>query len=413
MYWGSLHHEIIHQIRGGQAMKAVVFKDTREVVVDEVPDPKIEEATDAIVNVTSSCICGTDLHMYDGRTGATPGLLLGHEPLGVVAEVGKAVELVKPGDRVVIPTHLFCGLCFNCVRGYSAACLRVRPGSFGAAYGYAGMGPYRGALAPLLRVPYADANCVLLPGQPGDEHEDDFVLLADAFVTGWHATELCDVTAGTSVAIWGSGAIGLLAAYSSMLKGAGEVYVIDHIPERLAKAEEIGATPINFEAGDPVEQVKELRKSRFGRTSPWCAAPMDGVMCAIDAVGFQAHDEKHSSQERPTQVPEDIARLINPTGRVAIAGVYTEKDLTPAPEGAANGELKVHWATFFNKGVPVGFGRTNDRRYTTRLRDLIIAGRAHPGTIVSHHASLEEAPGLFRAFDQRADGVIKVVVNPN
>src|ERR1700716_1207321 len=181
------------------AMKAVVFADTRSVVVDEVSDAVVEEPSDVVVRVTSSAICGTDLHMYDGRTGANAGLVLGHEPLGVVDQVGSAVELVKAGDRVVIPTHLYCGVCVNCARGSSAACLRVRPGGFGAAYGYAGMGPYRGAQAELLRVPFADANCIRLPGEPGDAHEDDFVLLADAFVTGWHATTLADVHAGDTV----------------------------------------------------------------------------------------------------------------------------------------------------------------------------------------------------------------------
>lgn len=131
--------------------------------------------------------------MYDGRTGAIPGVVLGHEPLGVVEHVGPAVETVTPGMRVVVPTHLYCGTCHMCARGLSASCLRARPEGLGAAYGYAGMGPYRGALAELLRVPWADANCIRVPGEPGDEHEDDFVLLADAFVTGWHATTLADV----------------------------------------------------------------------------------------------------------------------------------------------------------------------------------------------------------------------------
>jgi glutathione-independent formaldehyde dehydrogenase len=221
-------------------MRAVVFQDTRRVEVRQVPDATIEDPGDVVVRVTSSAVCGTDLHMYDGRTGAQPGLVLGHEPLGVVEEVGGAVTLLRPGERVVVPTHLFCGLCFNCIRGYTAACLRVRPGSVGAAYGYAGMGPYRGAQADLLRVPYADANCVSLPGEPGDESEDDFVLLADAFVTGWHATELAEVTPAASVAIFGAGAVGLLAAYSALLRGAGEVYVVDRVPERLDKAGALG-----------------------------------------------------------------------------------------------------------------------------------------------------------------------------
>ena len=148
-------------------MRAVVYQGTRDVGVQTVDDAVLEDPEDVVIEVTSSAICGTDLHMYDGRTGAEPGLVLGHEPLGVVRAVGEDVHLVRPGQRVAIPTHLFCGVCYNCARGYSAACLRVRPGGFGAAYGYAGMGPYRGAQADLLRVPFADANCIPLPGEPG------------------------------------------------------------------------------------------------------------------------------------------------------------------------------------------------------------------------------------------------------
>jgi glutathione-independent formaldehyde dehydrogenase len=391
-------------------MRAVVFEGTRQVGVHEVDDAVIEEPSDVVIRVTSSAICGTDLHMYDGRTGAEPGLVLGHEPLGVVEQAGSAVTLVRPGDRVVIPTHLFCGLCFNCVRGYSAACLRVRPGGFGAAYGYAGLGPYRGAQARLLRVPFADANCVRVPGQPGDDREDDFVLLADCFVTGWHATELARVgTAPGPVAIFGAGAIGLMAAYSALLKGAGEVYVVDWIEARLAKAAELGATAVDFTAGDPVQQIRELRRSRG---LPPGETGMDGVQHAIDAVGFQARNRSRPGTELPTQVIDDVARLVNPTGHVGIAGVYADNDLHPAPEGRADGALTVPWATFFGKGVSVGFGRTNDRRYTTLLRDLVVSGRARPGRIVTHHGGLDDAPGLFRSFDARADGVIKAVLHP-
>ncbi|HWG62730.1 MAG TPA: glutathione-independent formaldehyde dehydrogenase [Streptosporangiaceae bacterium] len=391
-------------------MKAVVYEGTRQVGVQEVADAVLEDPEDVVIRVTSSAICGTDLHMYDGRTGAEPGLVLGHEPLGVIEQAGEAVRLVGPGDRVVIPTHLYCGLCYNCARGYSAACLRVRPGGFGAAYGYAGMGPYRGAQADLLRVPFADANCIPVPGSPGDDLEDDFVLLADAFVTGWHATELARVgPAPGPVAVFGAGAIGLLSAYSALLKGAGEVYVVDWIDARLAKAAEIGATPVDFRAGDPVEQIRQMRRTRglpLGETA------MDGVQHGIDAVGFQARDRSRPETERPGQVVEDLARLVNPTGHVGIAGVYAEKDLHPAPGGSADGALTVPWATFFAKGVSVGLGRTHDRRYTTLLRDLVVSGRARPGIIVTHHGGLPDAPDLFRAFDARADGVIKAVLRP-
>jgi glutathione-independent formaldehyde dehydrogenase len=390
-------------------MKAVVFQDTRRVGVEEVVDATIEEPTDVVVRITSSAICGTDLHMYDGRTGATPGLVFGHEPLGVVEEVGEAVSMVRRGDRVVIPTHLYCGVCVNCARGYSAACLRVRPGGFGAAYGYAGMGHYRGAHAELLRVPFADANCIPLPGEPGDDREDDFVLLADCFVTGWHATELAGVAPGCTVAIFGAGAIGLMAAYSALIKGAAEVYVVDQITERLDKAGELGATPVDFSKGDPVEQIKELRR-RAGL--PIGEEAMDGVQKGIDAVGFQAVDREEPSQEDPNGVIADLARLVNPTGHIGIAGVYAERDLTPSARGRSDGRITAPWATLFNKGVSVNFGRTNDRRYTTRLRDLVVAGRARPGSIVSHHGSLEDGPRLYNSFDRRTDGVIKAVLRP-
>ncbi|TDC00729.1 alcohol dehydrogenase [Nonomuraea longispora] len=390
-------------------MRAVVFAHAHSVTVQNVSDAVIEEPGDVVIRVTSSAICGTDLHMYDGRTGATPGLVLGHEPLGVVEQAGRAVEMVKPGDRVVIPTHVYCGVCVNCARGLSAACLRVRPGGFGAAYGYAGMGPYRGAQAELLRVPFADANCVKVPGQPGDGMEDDLVLLADAFVTGWHATELAQLRAGMTVAVFGAGTIGLLAAYSALLKGAAEVYVVDAVRERLDKAAEIGAVPVDYRRGDPVDQIRELRMDRG--LAPGEEA-MRGVDAGIDAVGFQAYGRQERGVENPRQVVDDLARLVNPTGHLAVIGVYPEQDLNPAPEGHADGRLTVPWGTFFSKGISVRFGRTHDRRYTVLLRDMVLSGRARPGVVVTHHGRLDDAPGLYRAFDQRADGVVKAVLRP-
>jgi glutathione-independent formaldehyde dehydrogenase len=390
-------------------VKAVVYEDTRRVGVHEVEDAFIEDPADIVVRLTSTAICGSDLHMFDGRTGAEPGHVIGHEPLGIVEQAGHDVSLLAVGDRVVVPTHPFCGLCLNCKRGYTAACLRVRPGGCGAAYGYAGMGPYRGAQAEQLRVPFADANTVTLPGEPGDEREDDFLMLADAFVTGWHAAELAHVQPGATVAVFGAGTVGLLAAYSALLRGASEVYVVDRVPERLDAAGELGATPINFEDGDPVEQIRELRRRRG---VPIGEEQMDGVMNGIDAVGFQALDRGDPSRENPSQVISDLARLVNPTGHLAIAGVYAEKDLHPAAQGSADGSLHVPWATFFGKGVSVNFGRTHDGRYTRLLRDLVIAGKARPGRIVSHHGTLDDAPGFYQSFDRRADGIVKAALHP-
>ncbi|MFF7329590.1 alcohol dehydrogenase catalytic domain-containing protein [Streptomyces sp. NPDC008150] len=394
-------------------MKAVVYDGPRTVSVHDVPDPEIEHPTDVVVRVTSSALCGTDLHMYDGRTGAEPGLVLGHEPLGVVERAGNAVTAVSEGDRVVLPTHLYCGTCPQCARGLTAACSRIRPGAFGAAYGYAGMGPFRGAQAELLRVPFADANCVPLPGTPGDRHEDAFVLLADAFVTGWHATELAGVGPGDSVAVFGAGTVGLLAAHAALIRGAGQVYVVDHVPRRLAVAAEFGAVPVDFSDGDPVEQI---RSHRADLGLPPGERGTDGVDRAIDAVGFQCLDRASARggepRENPRQVISDIARLVNPAGGVGVAGVYAAKDLDPAPEGHADGSLRVPWATLFDKGVRVGFGRTHDRRYTRLLRDLILDGRACPEKVITHHGSLADAPRLYRAFDRRAEGVVKAALRP-
>ena len=211
-------------------MKAVVYNGARDVRVEDVPEPRIEEPTDAIVRITSSGICGSDLHMYDGHTPAEPGIILGHEPMGVVEEVGDGVSIIKEGDRVVMPFNVACGTCYNCLRGYSSACLVMNPQGAGAAYGYVTMGPYRGAQAEMLRVPRADWACLKLPGRPGDDKEDDYVMLADVFPTAFHATEMAKVSSGKTVAVFGAGPVGLLSAYCSMLKGASEVYVVDRSP---------------------------------------------------------------------------------------------------------------------------------------------------------------------------------------
>ncbi|SCG73243.1 glutathione-independent formaldehyde dehydrogenase [Micromonospora inositola] len=389
-------------------MRAVVYQGVRNVEVREVPDATLQAETDALVRITSTALCGTDLHMYDGRTGAEPGLVFGHEPLGVVERVGSAVQTLRPGTRVVVPTHLFCGTCAMCARGLSALCLRARPEGPGAAYGYAGMGPYRGAQAELLRVPWADANCLPLPGEPGDGHEDDFVLLADAFVTGWHsAATLADVHAGDTVAVLGAGTIGLLSAYSARLLGARVVYCVDGVDARLDKAGELGAVPVDFRRADPVAQI---HADRARRGLPIGEEKLPGVDKVIDAVGFQAHDRAHPDRERPDQVLADAARLVNPGGAVAVAGVYPEKDTDPRTGGSADGHLNAPWGTLFAKGVGVRFGRTHDRRYTRLLRDLVVSGQARPGVIVTHHGALADAPALYRHFDRREHGLIKAVL---
>jgi glutathione-independent formaldehyde dehydrogenase len=189
-------------------MRAVVWKGPGKVSVDDVPDPRIESATDVLVRISTAGICGSDLHMYEGRTAAKPGVVMGHENMGVIEEVGDAVKQLSPGDRVVLPFNVSCGTCFNCSRGYTNACLVANDEAAGSAYGYVGMGPWRGGQAELLRVPWGEANCIKLPGKPGDDLEDDFLLLSDIFPTGYHAAEMAKVSPGTTVAVFGAGPVG-------------------------------------------------------------------------------------------------------------------------------------------------------------------------------------------------------------
>lgn len=400
-------------------MQAVVLKEGREVRVEEVEDPRIESPTDAIVRITSTGICGSDLHMYEGRTAAGPGMVMGHENMGVVAEVGSAVVGIRKGDRVVLPFNIACGTCFDCTRGDTHACLIANPESPSAAYGYAGMGPYRGGQAELLRVPFADFNCLKLPGQPGDELEDDFLLLSDVFPTGYHGTELARVRPGATVAVFGAGPVGLLAAYSALLRGAAEVYVVDSVPERLAKVREMGAIPIDFTQGSPVEQIRELRRRNpliAGALRPGEEKGLLGVMCGIDAVGYQSRDTRRSDvragPERPTQVLEQLIELINPTGSLGIVGVYMVPDPGAPTEDAKQGIYPLPWGKVFEKALHVGTGQTPVKRYNLFLRDLIIAGRARPSFIVSHRLPLTAAPEAYRKFDDRVDGYTKVILKP-
>ena len=193
-------------------MRAVVWKEPHVVAVEQVDDVVCVEDTDVVVKLTTAGICGSDLHMYEGRAPVEPGIVFGHENMGVVSEVGAAVRTIEVGDRVVLPFNIACGFCFNCTRGFTNACLTTNPDAHGGGYGYSGMGPHRGGQAEAVRVPYGDFNCLKLPGTPGDEWEDDFLLLSDVFPTGYHATEQAHVRPGDSVAIFGAGPVGLLAA---------------------------------------------------------------------------------------------------------------------------------------------------------------------------------------------------------
>ena len=382
-------------------MRAVVYKGPFEVAVENVPDPTIQHPNDVIVKITSSCICGSDLHMYEGRTAAEAGIVFGHENMGLIQELGSAVKNLSIGDRVVMPFNVACGFCKNCQRGFTGFCTTVNPGFAGGAYGYVAMGPWVGGQAEYLQVPFADFNCLTLP--EGIENEADYALLADIFPTGYHGAELADVSPGESVAVFGAGPVGLMAAYSSVIRGAAEVYAIDHVQERLDKAAEIGAIPINFDEGNPVDQIKDMRG--------------DGVDKGIDAVGYQAAAAGSSAaggeqEEVPNIVLNQVIDVVNPTGALGIPGLYVPTDPGGVDEGAKRGALSINFGRLFEKGLRLGTGQCNVKKYNAYLRDMIAAGKASPSFVVSHEVSLDEAVDAYDKFDKRVDGYTKVILNP-
>jgi glutathione-independent formaldehyde dehydrogenase len=376
-------------------VRAVVYRGPREVAVEQVPDPKIEDPTDAIVRITTTNICGSDLHMYEGRTSAEEGKILGHENMGIVEEVGAAVGRVKVGDRVSVPFNIACGSCRNCVGGWTSFCLRTNPteGMDGAAYGYANMGPYDGGQAEFLRVPYADFNLLELP--PGNDHENDFTMLSDIFPTGWHGTELAGMQPGDTVAVFGAGPVGLLAAHSALIRGAAEVFVVDKEPDRLALAEKIGAQPIDFSQAHPVQQILD-------------ATGGQGADCGVEAVGYQAHDP--AGQEHPELVLDNLVKSVRSTGGIGVVGVYLPEDPGAATQQAKEGRIPYDYGTFFSKGQHMGTGQCPVKRYNQQLRDLIIAGRANPSFLVSHELDLDHAPEGYDKFDRRENGWTKVLL---
>ena len=389
-------------------MKAVVFKGPKNVAIEDVANPEIKEPTDVIVKITSSAICGTDLHRYDGETPQSAGSILGHEPMGIVDVVGDAVKLIKPGDRVVVTPNIACGVCLNCIQGNTNKCLTVNPHGSGATYGSVG---YGGAQAEFLRVPYGDMACLKLPGKPRDELEDDFVLLADIFPTAYHATELAKVKPGRSVAVFGAGPVGLLTVYSSFIKGAHEVYSIDKSEERLKRAKSIGAIPINFKDGDPVEQIKKLRKNNKQMVDSLRPGEEKtlGIDCVIDAVGFQALNRENLNEYKRNQVLMDMGNLVNPAGNIGIIGVYIPNNPASDDENEKHGNLILPWGKLWSKSVQIGTGVVPAKKYQPFLRNLIISGKAKPSFIVSDIINIDDAPNTYREFDKR-DKVVKPVI---
>jgi threonine dehydrogenase-like Zn-dependent dehydrogenase len=380
-------------------MRAVVYEGPRTVGVEDVPDARIERATDALVRITTTNICGSDLHMYEGRTDLETGRVLGHENLGEVVAVGDAVDRVKVGDLVCMPFNISCGFCENCEKGLTAFCLIANPdpGVAGAAYGFADMGPYNGGQAELLRVPYADFNCLILPPE-AEERQTDYVMLSDIFPTGWHATQLAGVRAGETVAIYGAGPVGLMAALSASLKSASKIFVVDRHPDRLKLAEEVGAIPIDDSKVSPVEAIMDQTEGM-------------GADRGCECVGYQAHDPE--GHEHPNMTLNNLVKSVRFAGSIGVVGLFVPRDPKSPDPLYKEGEVAFDYGLFWFKGQSIGNGQCNVKAYNRELMRLIRTGRAKPSFVVSHELPLGEAPEGYEHFDRRDFGWTKVVLHPN
>lgn len=378
-------------------MKAVVYNGPHDVQVQEVPDAKIEQPTDVLVRVTSTNICGSDLHMYEGRTDFDEGRIIGHENLGEVVEIGEGVHHVKVGDRVCMPFNIGCGCCKNCEANKTAFCLNANPGFAGAAYGYAKMGPYSGGQAEYLRVPYADFNCLILP-EDAEEKENEYVMLADIFPTGWHCTELADVKPGDSVVVWGDGPIGMMAAYSATLREARQVMMVGHHADRLKMAEEVmGAVAIDQNQAPPLEQIEEHTKG-------------EGADKGCECVGYQAHNQQ--GEEQPNLTLNSLVHAVRPTGSIGVVGLFVPEDPNGPTEMNQKGQIAFDMGKFFEKGQRMGTGQADVKAYNRQLRDLISVGKAKPSFLLSHELPLGRAAEAYQHFDNREEGWTKVVLKP-
>ncbi len=389
-------------------MKALVWNNTHDVRVERVPDPTILNQRDAIVKITATAICGSDLHLYDGYIPTLKaGDILGHEFMGEIVEVGKEVTNLRKGDRVVVPFTIACGHCFYCEQQLWSACDNSNPNSwmaekaygFSAAglFGYSHMyGGYAGGQAEYARVPFADVGPIKVP----DSLPDDQVLfLSDIFPTGYMAAENCNITPGDIVAIWGCGPVGQFAIKSAFMLGAERVIAIDRVPERLAMArDKAGAEIINYEESDVIDTLKEMTGGR-GPDSCIDAVGMESHGASIDAIADKAKQVVRLGTDRPHVLREAI-QACRKGGTISVPGVYGGL-LDKVPFGAA-----------FAKGLTFKMGQTHVQRYLRPLLDRVEQGEIDPSFIITHRLPLDDAPHAYKIFRDKQDECIKVVLQP-
>ena len=393
-------------------MKAVTWQGRRDVRVEEVPDPSIEEPTDAIVRITATAICGSDLHLYE-VLGAfiDPGDILGHEPMGIVEEVGAGVSNLETGDRVVIPFNISCGHCWMCEQQLFAQCetTQNRDTDKGASlFGYTKLyGPVPGGQAEFLRVPHADFGPVRVPGGPPD---DRFLFLSDVLPTAWQAVEYAAVPAGGTLAVFGLGPIGQMTCRIAAHHGF-RVIGVDLVPERLALAEEWDVETINLSQQEEVSEV--IRQMSDGR----------GADSVVEAVGMEAHGAPFGklAQAATGYLPDAIARpLIEKAAIDRMSALYACIDSvrrggTLSISGVYGGQLDpMPMMQMFDKGIQIRMGQAHVRRWTDEILPLLTGDEDPLGAerLATHKLPLEEAPGAYEKFQRKEDGAIKIVLEP-
>jgi threonine dehydrogenase-like Zn-dependent dehydrogenase len=388
-------------------MKAVCWYGKEDVRVESVPDPSLINHRDAIIKITSTAICGSDLHLYGGFVpGMQKGDILGHEFMGEVVEVGKGVHNLSVGDRVVVPFPISCGTCFFCHKSLFSLCENSNPNtelaeqvwghSTGGIFGYSHLtGGYAGGQAEYARVPFADVGPIKIPEGLPDEK---VLFLSDIFPTGYMAAEACGIEPGDTVAIWGCGPVGLFAAASAFLLGAERVIAIDEFPERLKLAAQLGATTLNFEQVNIQEALEELT---FGRGPDRC----------IDAVGMEAHGHgieylyDRAKQalmletDRPIALREAMLACRN-GGTLSVPGVY-------------GGILdKIPFGSAMNRSITIKTGQTHVQRYMQPLLQRIQREEIDPSFLITHTMSLEDAAVGYSTFRNKRNECVKVVLKP-
>ncbi|MEX5539810.1 zinc-dependent alcohol dehydrogenase [Pseudomonas poae] len=375
-------------------MKAIVFHGVGDIRLDDVAEPTLQAPNDAIIRITASAICGTDLHFIRGSApDMQPGTILGHEAVGIVEALGDDVRNLRIGDRVLVPSTIACGNCAYCRAGYFAQCDVANPNGKTAGTSFYGgpkaTGPFNGLQAEKARIPFANIGLIKLPDAITD---DQAIAMSDIFPTAWFGAKMAEIKDGDTVAVFGCGPVGLFAIVSAKLLGAGRIFAVDGLDDRLERARDLGAECINFEKEDPVEALHRLTHDI-------------GVDRAIDAVGVDANHAHHGQAcdgaqwqpgDKPSQALEWAVQGLAKAGTLSIIGVYPA-GFDRFPIGAA-----------MNKNLRMNMGNCHHRKYIPKLIEMTLAGRVDPSKVLTQHEPMGDAISAFQKFDQHFPGWIKV-----